>query len=464
MNILSITFRAIIVAVWIIVDMTIVLFNSAVWVRLSPPASALLTLPKMIYPNIANKAIYGYFGLAFVMTAVLVLAQLKVLHVHRNIKILMAITLVILSIVTISSDIYINKLKYAKIEYATSLSDNNPATKTAYKVEHRKVVDLRDRFMSNKAIPEVFKLYLPDQTVIKRDVIIYLAYGNWNAVNENIADYFVDALNENGYAAIVFTGQTRKDTDFTGMIKDIKEKVAFLRENSDEFGVGRIFLSGGSAGANLALTASYSSSIQDFQVAGLTEEQTSIDGVIAFYPVVDMVYNYYFYTSKSEENMGLFDRMGDVLFSMTDANKAKSICESHKMVMSALLGGFPDDASMKHIYTISSPICLVNENAPPTLLIHGTHDSMTPIEPTREMFAKLKSSGVNAAMLELPFTDHAFDVISPKDSVVTKKVLQSVFEWLSRIQITNHPDHEHQCQSDLRDHDDLQIEEAAHDA
>ncbi len=33
-------------------------------------------------------------------------------------------------------------------------------------------------------------------------------------------------------------------------------------------------------------------------------------------------------------------------------------------------------------------------------------------------------------MLELPFTDHAFDMVMPNGSVVTAKVLDSIDEWL----------------------------------
>ena len=434
MNILFGILKTIYFTVWIIFDLAIVLINSAIWIRLSPPASALLTMPKMIYPNLVNKAIYGYFGLALVMITVVVLAHLKVISIRMQTSLLLYLSLAILAAVTISSDRYISKLKEAKTEYANPAMKAIPDSTVQVDLKNRKVIDLRDRFISTDVSPAVFKLYQPDQKVMMRDVVIYLAYGNWIAAPESMADYFVDAMNEKGYAAVVFTGQTRRETDFTGMIQDIREKVAFLRENSDELGVGRILLSGGSAGANLALTAAYSQSIQEFQDDGLTEEQTKIDGVIAFYPVVDMVYNYHFFTDKTEEQMDLFDRMGDWLFSLSDPNKAKSIRESHEKVMQNLLGGFPDDENMKRMYQISSPVCLVDENASPTLLIHGTHDCMTPIEPTRELFSKLKNSGADVAMLELPYTDHAFDAIAPRDSLVTEKVLDSVFEWLAHLQ------------------------------
>ena len=434
MNILFGVLKTVFISVWITFDLAIILFNSAIWIRLSPPASALLTLPKMIYPNLVNKAIYGYFGLALVMITVVVLAQLKVISIRMQTSLLLYLSLAILAAVTISSDLYINKLKEARIEYANPAMQDVPGANVHFDLDYRSVIDLKDRFVSIGVSPAVFKLYLPEPKVVKRDVVIYLAYGNWNAAPESIADYFVDAMNEKGYAAVVLTGQTRRETDFIGMVKDIKEKVAFLRDNSDELGVGRIFLSGGSAGANLALTTAYSQSIQEFQVAGLAEEQTKVDGVIAFYPVVDMVYNYHFYTDKTEEQMDLFDRLGDWLFSLSDPNKAKSISESHKKVMDTLLGGFPDHENMERIYQISSPISLVDEKAPPTLLIHGTHDSMTPIEPTREMCGKLKNAGADVALLELPFTDHAFDAIAPRESLVTEKAMDSVLEWLSHLQ------------------------------
>ncbi len=214
------------------------------------------------------------------------------------------------------------------------------------------------------------------------------------------------------------------------MIQDIRAKVAFLKENSREYCIGHLYLSGGSAGANLALLTAYASSCPDYASDGLPADLAVVDGVIAFYPVVDMIYNYDYFTEKTEKDRSILDRLGDSIFSMQDVNGAKSIRQSHLMVMKMLLGGGPDEGTFKHLYEISSPNRFLSPEAPPTLFIQGAHDSMTPIEPTRGMFEDLKEMGADTAILELPFTDHAFDMILPSGSAVTIKVLSSIHVWL----------------------------------
>ena len=185
MNILLGILKTISFTVWIIFDLAIVLINSAIWIRLSPPASALLTMPKMIYPNLVNKAIYGYFGLALVMITVVVLAHLKVISIRMQTSLLLYLSLAILAAVTISSDRYINKLKEAKTEYANPAMKAIPIAAVRVDLENRKVIDLSDRFVSSSispvvsttVSPAVFKLYQPDQKVMRRDMVVYLAYG-----------------------------------------------------------------------------------------------------------------------------------------------------------------------------------------------------------------------------------------------------------------------------------------------
>lgn len=146
-----------------------------------------------------------------------------------------------------------------------------------------------------------------------------------------------------------------------------------------------------------------------------------------------MVYNYEYFTGKTDDEKSILDKLGDWLFSLADANSAKGIGDSHKKVMMSLIGGFPEDNKYRHIYKISSPAYLLSPEVPPTMLIQGSHDSMAPIEPTRAMYNKLKSLGVHAAFLELPNTDHAFDVIMPEGSVITEKVINSILIFLESI-------------------------------
>ncbi|MDP4153842.1 MAG: prolyl oligopeptidase family serine peptidase, partial [Bacillota bacterium] len=305
---------------------------------------------------------------------------------------------------------------------------NGEAVKAASSQQDHICIDLSRNFTSNK--PVTFKLYMPDSSKTPRDVVMYLAYGNWIAINEKNVDYLVDDLTQNDYGAVVFTGKTRLDTDIIGIVQDIREKIVYLKNHASEYGIRHIYLSGGSAGANLALLAAYASSCPDYASDGLTADQVKTDGVIAFYPVVDMLYNYHYFTDKTENQKTALDKLGDAFFSLSDVNGSKSISDSQKIVTKTLLGGSPEEGNFKHLYEISSPNRFLSRNVPPTFLIQGSDDSMTPFEPTKAMYENLEKLDVDADMLELPHTDHAFDMVLPNSSVVTNKVLSCINEWL----------------------------------
>ncbi len=418
---------------FILAEFILILFNGALWIRLDPPASAILTMPKLMYPNIANKAVWVY---GIVLLAVLlptILRRLKKLEIKR-LHARKLIFISTLTLVLINSMVFIELIKNTKVEYTfeTTFQTMAAAVNSSTTVK-KTVTDLSDRTDLFGEKPLVFKLYLPDNSKKPRDIVIYLAYGNWLAVDEKTADYLIAPLLENDYGVGVLTGQTRRETDFVGIIKDIRMKVAYLRSHAEEYGIRRIILTGGSAGANIALTTALAYSCTQYDVQGRDPALFKVDGVIAFYPVVDMVYNYYYFTAKNPGEEGALDRLGDTIFSSQDVNKAKSIYESHQKVMNNLLGGFPDDPALKEAYRISSPTYLINSSSPPVLLIQGAHDSMTPIEPTREMFNKYEEMHLSAAILELPDTDHAFDVVFPEGSVIKQKVTESILSWLKAL-------------------------------
>ena len=62
------------------------------------------------------------------------------------------------------------------------------------------------------------------------------------------------------------------------------------------------------------------------------------------------------------------------------------------------------------VYAAASPIRRVLADAPPTFLLHGTADSLVPVEQARAFAAALQeTSRAPVAYAELPFAQHAFD-------------------------------------------------------
>jgi dipeptidyl aminopeptidase/acylaminoacyl peptidase len=68
------------------------------------------------------------------------------------------------------------------------------------------------------------------------------------------------------------------------------------------------------------------------------------------------------------------------------------------------LGGTPGE--VPEAYEDVSPLAFVDEQSAPMLVIHGTADTMVPVEQSRLLVAALEDAGVEASYIELEEADH----------------------------------------------------------
>jgi acetyl esterase/lipase len=97
--------------------------------------------------------------------------------------------------------------------------------------------------------------------------------------------------------------------------------------------------------------------------------------------------------------------------------------------LAPLMGGHPDEAPEN--YALYSPLSHVHPGCPPTLLIHGEHDVMAPVESTRSLYRLLVNEKVLVIMHVLPQTDHAFDLILPTTSHSAHNAFYDVERFLA---------------------------------
>ena len=75
----------------------------------------------------------------------------------------------------------------------------------------------------------------------------------------------------------------------------------------------------------------------------------------------------------------------------------------------AFLGGTPDSDPVR--YQDASPVSYVTRRLPPTLLIYGRRDQVVDIRFGRLLQERLLATGTQSALLELPWSEHAFDAL-----------------------------------------------------
>ena len=80
-----------------------------------------------------------------------------------------------------------------------------------------------------------------------------------------------------------------------------------------------------------------------------------------------------------------------------------------RAVLETYLGGTPDQVPGR--YAAASPVTYVSRQSPPTLLVYGKRDHIVEVRFARRLEARLRDAGVPVALLDLPWAEHAFDVL-----------------------------------------------------
>lgn len=162
---------------------------------------------------------------------------------------------------------------------------------------------------------------------------------------------------------------------------DIACAVGWVRENASTYNIDadRLVLSGGSAGANLALLTAYSAG-SDAITPSCETGDTSVRAVIDFYGPTDLAT-----TARDTVSPAVAD------------------------ALEQYTGATPTDEPSR--YELLSPTTYVTADAPPTLILHGGRDSGVPVAQSTSLADTLDEAGVPNELVIVPAAEHGFDAI-----------------------------------------------------
>jgi acetyl esterase/lipase len=189
---------------------------------------------------------------------------------------------------------------------------------------------------------------------------------------------------------------------FPEHLVDVKRAIAWVREHGAEYGAdtGFLVLAGNSAGAHLAALAALTPNDPLYQ-PGFEGADTSVDACLAFYGVHD-----------------LLDRWGHWRH-----DGMKDLLERRVMKKTR--------AEARDAFDAGSPVARVHAGAPPFLLVHGTLDTLAPVEESRRLHEALAAaSRAPVTLAEIPGAQHAFEIFP---SVRTTHVLDGVSRFLAAV-------------------------------
>ncbi len=204
-------------------------------------------------------------------------------------------------------------------------------------------------------------------------VLVQIYGGAWQRGTPDDFTEFATHVAGMGFVVFAIDYRHAPRFRFPAQIEDIQRDLAWIGANAASFDAdtSRMVLVGRSAGAHLAMLAAYA------------ENAPRIRGVINFYGPVDLIEGY---------------RHPPV----PDPLAVRSVEE-------AFLGGTPDDMIAR--YRAASPITLATRTLPPTLLLYGGRDHIVEARFGTQLARQLRITGTKVVHVELPQSEHAFDVI-----------------------------------------------------
>ncbi|MFL6022431.1 MAG: alpha/beta hydrolase fold domain-containing protein [Marmoricola sp.] len=232
-------------------------------------------------------------------------------------------------------------------------------------------------------------------------VLVQVHGGGW-AIGDKSQQglMLMNRLAQRGWVCVALNYRLAPKNPFPAQIIDVKKALAWTKENIASYGgdPSYVVITGGSAGGHLSSLAALTPHVKEYQ-PGFEDADTRVSACVPFYGIYDMAG-----LSGTKYDVEMRDRfLGPIIFKK-DPKKDLAPFE------------------------LASPITHVTEDAPDFFVIHGAHDGLASVEQGRQFVAKLRefSRGL-VTYLELPGTQHGFEVFS---SVRSQHVIRAVERWL----------------------------------
>lgn len=217
-------------------------------------------------------------------------------------------------------------------------------------------------------------LYIPAGDEVERPIVVWIHGGGWargSKANIGACNWVID----HGYAVASVGYRLTDEAVFPSQLDDCKQAILWLREHANQYGLSKskIVVWGSSAGGHLA------------SMVGLTSDpNTTSDnalGVIDWYGPAELL------TMQRQRTL-----------------PTKLNADAPDSFESKLIGGALQENQSRAIE--ASPVSHITADDPPFLIMHGNMDPLVSIDQSRTLAGKLKATGVDVQLVELPGAGH----------------------------------------------------------
>ncbi len=207
----------------------------------------------------------------------------------------------------------------------------------------------------------------------KNPTLIIIYGGAWRSGSPDDYEQFSSYIAAQGYSVITIDYRHAPKYKFPIQLEDVQTACNYIQEHADDLEVdlNRISIMGRSAGGHLATLAAYQQNAIAFR------------SVVSYYGASNLTEGYY--------------------------NPPVPNPIDTRAILKNFLGGTPEE--VPELYRQASPINYPRPNLPPTLLVYGQRDHLVQVKFGRQLYDKLRATNNAAIFLEIPWAEHAFDIV-----------------------------------------------------
>ncbi len=237
-------------------------------------------------------------------------------------------------------------------------------------------------------------------------VLVQVPGGAWVMGDTRHQAYpLMDRLRTAGWVCVPISYRLSPRATWPDHIVDVKRALAWVKANIADYGGDPDFvvITGGSAGGHLSSLAALTANEAEFQ-PGFEDADTSVAAAVPFYGVYD-----------------LLDWNGR-------GGPAGSVRHMERLVLKS------SPTADRERWRRASPLYWAETrgaDAPPMMLLHGTNDSLVPVDGARRLARALRASSPRPVVYaELPRAQHAFDIYASLRTLYSVRAVEHFLAYV----------------------------------
>jgi len=272
-----------------------------------------------------------------------------------------------------------------------------------FAVRDPRVERIRDLRYADGHARHVLDIYRPRGGCARAPVLLQIHGGGWVMGNKHEqALPLIHHLAARGWVVVTPNYRLSPRARFPDPLVDCKRALAWVRRNISAQGGDPAFVAvtGGSAGGHLAALLALTANDPRLQ-PGFEAADTTVAAAVPFYGVYDFTDRH----ALKGSGTGMVEWL-------------------EKTVMPC------PPAADPALWDLASPIMQVRRDAPPFLILHGTHDSLASAAEARLFADRLRSVSRNPVVYaELPGAQHAWDIFRSVRAMESVHAVARFLEW-----------------------------------